>query len=89
LGGSGQAHYACENCKELLFYTKHLPEHDPVIPPPVQRSALSSFRMVAGNENKYSIVIDEGQRKNWVGIGWVDEGPASELDRLVYPTVIE
>ena len=54
----------------------------------VRATELSKFRMVAGNEKIYSLVIDEGIVKNWVGIGWVDVGPATEEDYKKYPTVV-
>lgn len=55
----------------------------------VKRSELSSWRMVAGNEDTYPIVIDEGRRKEWVAIGWIDTGPATDDDKALFPTVIE
>lgn len=53
----------------------------------IKRSELSNLRMVAGNEKKYSIVIIDGILKEWVGIGWVDEGRATKSDKIKYPTV--
>lgn len=44
----------------------------------VKSSELASFRMVAGNEKKYDKVIHRHRVKQWVGIGWVDEGPATD-----------
>ena len=54
----------------------------------VKATELSKFRMVAGNEKIYRFVIDEGIVKDWVGIGWVDIGPATEKDYEKYPTVV-
>lgn len=55
----------------------------------VERKYLSSWRMVAGMEDMYPIVIDNGHRKEWVAIGWIDAGPASDADKATYPHVIE
>lgn len=32
-------------------------------------------------------VIDEGHIKQYVGIGWIDEGEATKEDRKLYPIV--
>ena len=58
-------------------------------PPPVPTSALSNLRMVAGNEKKYSRVIQDGHVLHWVSLGWVNEGPARSSDFEVYPVVID
>lgn len=55
----------------------------------VKRSELQTWRMVAGNEDTYPIVIDNGRRKEWVAIGWIDAGAASEQDKATYPEVVE
>ena len=55
----------------------------------VKMSELSVIRMVAGNEKKYSRVIQNGIVKNWVGFGWVDEGEANGGDYTRYPLVKE
>lgn len=55
----------------------------------VKRSQLSNIRMTTGGEDKYSKVILDGNVRQWVGIGWVDEGPASADDKKKYPTVID
>lgn len=49
---------------------------------------LSSLRMVAGNEKKYSIVIDGDEIREWVGIGWIPIGTPTSEDRAKYPTVV-
>jgi hypothetical protein len=54
----------------------------------VHARELSKSAMVAGNESKYKRVIDGDRVKFWVGIGWIDEGTASNYDRLLYPEVI-
>ena len=56
-------------------------------PAPVARSELSSWRMVAGNEDVYSSVIDGDRLKQWVAIGWIDVGMATDEHRSLYPTV--
>lgn len=56
-------------------------------PDPVKRSELSSLKMVAGNEGLYTKVIDGGRLKEWIGIGWIDIGMATEEHRTLYPTV--
>lgn len=55
----------------------------------VKSSELASFRMVAGNEKKYDKVIHEHRVKQWVGFGWVDEGPATDEDIAQYPIVVQ
>jgi hypothetical protein len=53
----------------------------------VPASDLSTIKMVAGNEKKYTRVIDDGVVKSWVGIGWVEEREATTEDLAQYPTV--
>ena len=53
----------------------------------IKRSELSNLRMVAGNEKKYSIVIDGEEKKEWVGIGWIVIGVATSSDFNKYPIV--
>ena len=48
---------------------------------------LSNMAMVEGNETKYSIVIDDGVVKEWVGIGWLHIRDASEHDLKTLPHV--
>ncbi len=55
----------------------------------VKRSELSNLRMAAGNEQRIGIVIDDGVVKEWVGIGWIDLGPADAEDEKKYPKVVE
>ena len=55
----------------------------------IKRSELQTWRMVAGNEDRYPIVIDNGMKKEWVAIGWIDAGPATAEDKAQYPTVVE
>jgi hypothetical protein len=43
--------------------------------------------MVAGNEKKFDKIIHNGLIKQWVGIGWVTEGPADSTDCDKYPIV--
>lgn len=56
-------------------------------PPKIKRSELSNLRMVAGNENKYDKVIIDGVVKQWVGIGWVDEGKPTPKQLKTLPIV--
>lgn len=53
----------------------------------VDVSELSIIKMVAGNEKKHPVVIDNGIVKHWVGIGWVDSRKATAKDSCMYPTV--
>lgn len=55
----------------------------------VYRDELTAMRMVAGNEKKYSIVVDGGVVKEWVGFGWIEIGRASDTDRAVFPVVVD
>jgi len=55
----------------------------------VKRSKLSNLHMVAGNEEKYPTVIHNDQLEEWVGIGWITIRPATDEDRLKFPTVID
>lgn len=55
----------------------------------VRRSQLATIRMVAGGEKRHPIVIDRAHVKEWVGIGWIDCGPADAEERAKYPRVIE
>jgi hypothetical protein len=55
----------------------------------VKRSELSNLRMAAGNEKKHTTVIDNGDLKEWVGIGWINEGRATRQDRNKFPVVID
>lgn len=58
-------------------------------PEPVLRSELTTMRMAAGNENLYTRVVDGDRLRGWVGIGWIDEGMATDEHRATYPTVKE
>lgn len=53
----------------------------------VKASELSKLKMTAGNENSYSKVIQDGRSLQWVGIGWIDLGAATEEDYSNYPEV--
>lgn len=55
----------------------------------VKRSDLSPWKMVAGMEDIYNVVIDNGRVMQWVAIGWIDTGPATEADIAELPTVVE
>ena len=54
----------------------------------VHPDELSKGKMVAGNEKKYTKVIDwTPVVKEWVGIGWIEIGPPSTDDLKKYPVV--
>lgn len=53
----------------------------------VKASEVSMISMAAGNEKKYGKVIEDGQLKEWVGIGWIDID--EEPDETKYPVVID
>ena len=53
----------------------------------IPRSELSTIRMVAGNEKKYSTVIVDGVIKDWVGFGWVGEDTPTAEQRKTIPEV--
>lgn len=53
----------------------------------VQRSALSTIQMVAGNEKLHPIVIDDRTVKEWTGFGWIDLRRATGHDYAKYPIV--
>ncbi|RPJ06045.1 MAG: hypothetical protein EHM36_07490 [Deltaproteobacteria bacterium] len=53
----------------------------------VKASELSKLRMTAGNEDTYSKVTQDGRLLQWVGIGWIDHGAATEEDYSNYPEV--
>ena len=48
---------------------------------------LSTLAMVNGNEKLYKKVIDNGVLKEWVGIGWIELGKATQKDLVNYPIV--
>jgi len=50
---------------------------------------VSTMAMVAGNEEKLVDVIHNGHHKHWVGIGWVDMGPASDAHYDKYPVIAD
>ena len=56
-------------------------------PTPVSRAQLATWRITAGNEDVYSIVVDGDRLKQWVAIGWIDIGMATDEHRAIYPTV--
>lgn len=55
----------------------------------VKRSDLQTWKMVAGMEDRYPVVIDNGRRREWVAIGWIDVGPATDEDKAQYPKVVD
>jgi hypothetical protein len=59
----------------------------PKRPAPVSFHDVSIISMVAGKEEKISTIIDNGQVKEWVAIGWLSLREARPLDYLKYPEV--
>jgi len=55
----------------------------------VKRSQLTNCAMISGGEKKISRVILDGTVRNWVGIGWVDEGKPTTQQQKELPTVID
>ena len=55
----------------------------------VARKELNPWRMFAGNEDTYPVVIENGRRQDWTGTTWVDVGPATDEDLAIYPVVVE
>lgn len=47
----------------------------------------STIKMVAGNENRFDTIVQNGIRKHWVGFGWVNERPANARDLKTLPHV--
>ncbi len=44
-------------------------------PNTVHARDCSTLAMTAGNERRFSKIVDDGIVKQWVGFGWVSEGP--------------
>lgn len=55
----------------------------------VPRTACTNTAMAAGNEGKVLRIIDAGDVKCWVGIGWVTEGRAEPEDYRRYPVLAQ
>lgn len=54
----------------------------------VESRELSTRRMGCGGEGKPERVILDGRIMFYVGIGWVDERPATQEDAEAFPVVI-
>ena len=50
-------------------------------------SQVQLISMTTGGEKRISKTIHEGRIKQWVGIGWVDEGVAKPAYYYKYPEV--
>ncbi len=50
---------------------------------------LGTAKMVAGNERKHPRIVHGSAVKQWVGIGWVTEGLATEKDKATLPVVTD
>ena len=55
----------------------------------LRRSDVSNVAMVGGNEKRFTRIICDGRVQNWVGIGWVDEGPPSIAQQGRLPIVVD
>lgn len=55
----------------------------------IKASELHTVLMVAGRERKISTVIDNGDLKEWVGIGWITIRKATPSDYKRYRVVVE
>ena len=53
----------------------------------VKRERLNPITMSV--RNKPDVVILDGIKMRWVGIGWIDEGMATAEDKKKYPKVID
>ena len=54
----------------------------------IKASRCSIIAMCDGRgEEDHSVVIQDGRRMRYVGIGWVDEGPATERDYKEFKVV--
>jgi hypothetical protein len=51
------------------------------------RSEATNVAMVAGNERKFTKVIDGEDLKEWVGIGWIILRKATPADKKRYITL--
>lgn len=54
----------------------------------VERHQLTNLRMTTGGEKRYTKVVLAGYVQQWVGIGWVNERPATLEDFASLPVVI-
>ena len=53
----------------------------------VKRESLSILEMRDGSGRVCKIIDEKGQRRQYVGFGWVNEGPASYFDYGQFPVV--
>jgi hypothetical protein len=49
---------------------------------------FTNIKMIQGNEKEYSIIVDAGVVKQWVGIGWIELRKATTEDKEKYPNVL-
>ena len=54
----------------------------------INRKDLSIIKMSISNNIPIRVIF-YGKVFNWVGIGWVDEGPATVKDYDIYPVVVD
>ncbi len=58
-------------------------------PKTVTAAQCSKFHMVVKGEREHPVVIQLAPcRMQWVGMGWVNEGPATPSDMEKYPHVV-
>ena len=55
----------------------------------VTREELTKLRMVAGNEKRYSYIVDGDRVLQWVGIGWVEVRRPTAEDLESLPVVVD
>jgi hypothetical protein len=59
----------------------------PAAPGTVSRESMHSGKMGSGEGNPTMVIVD-GQLKQYVGIGWVDIRPATAFDYDAYPVAV-
>jgi hypothetical protein len=74
--------------RDVLWTTLKLIEAEGHTKETVDRGQLSNLKMVSGGEKRYSKIVCDGQVKQWVGIGWVDEGAATLEDYASLPVAV-
>ena len=88
--GTGQAPYCTkcgglygEQCVDTVMDQTYCSR-----PEPITANEMSNIHMVEKGEAKHPVVILNGSVRRWVGIGWIDEGPADKDAYGIYPTVV-
>lgn len=78
-----------QRVKDIIWRTLTEIRDRQAAPCVLSRSDVSNIAMTTGGEKKHPMVIMEGRRKQWVGIGWVDEGNAAPSDKAKFPLVVD